>query len=183
VVAAVTSGDQIVPPAVANRPDVAVLDIDLPGTAGLAAAAVLREREHRHPGFLTPQAVLIGVQARAIAIPRAQGRRVSGPHEVSTDPKHTFHAAILPGRRSGGLTPHHRRCRVRSLVNVLEHFLDSGQPLVYPHQFRVHDLAADAAAPHALPDDQAQPVGKGENDEDRYTKNDDVPEISGLRIT
>src|SRR5450432_366309 len=67
-----------------------------PEVAGLG----LERREHRRPGFLTPQAVLLGVQAQAIAIPRAQGRRVGGPHEVSTDSKHTFHAAILPERRS-----------------------------------------------------------------------------------
>ena len=58
----------------------------------------LERREHRRPGFLTPQAVLIGVQAQAIAIPRAQGHRVGGPHEVSTDSQHTFHVAILPTR-------------------------------------------------------------------------------------
>src|SRR3954471_10136712 len=59
----------------------------------------LERREDRQPGSLTPQAVLIGVQAEAIAIPRAQGRRVGGPQEVSTDSKHAFHAAILPGWR------------------------------------------------------------------------------------
>jgi hypothetical protein len=69
----------------------------------------LERREHRQPGSLTPQAVLIGVQAQAIAIPRAQGRRVGGPHEVSADSQHTFHAAILPGRRPGGLRA--RVCR------------------------------------------------------------------------
>ena len=44
VVAEVASGDQIVPAATAGSPDVAVLDIDLPGTDGLAAAAALHER-------------------------------------------------------------------------------------------------------------------------------------------
>ncbi|MGA8465881.1 MAG: hypothetical protein WB688_17070, partial [Trebonia sp.] len=54
----------------------------------------LEGREHRNPGFLMPQAVLIGVQTQAVAIPRPQGHRVGGPHEVSANSKHTFHAAI-----------------------------------------------------------------------------------------
>jgi two-component system response regulator DesR len=41
VVAALGSGDEIVPAALANRPDVALLDIGLPGTDGLTAAAEL----------------------------------------------------------------------------------------------------------------------------------------------
>lgn len=44
VVAAVESGDRIVPAALEHRPDVAVLDIDLPAMDGLQAAAELRER-------------------------------------------------------------------------------------------------------------------------------------------
>lgn len=44
VVAAISSGDQIVPAAVEHRPDVAVLDIGLPGTDGLTAAAELAQR-------------------------------------------------------------------------------------------------------------------------------------------
>ena len=44
VVAEVTGGDAIVPAAVGQRPDVAVVDIDLPGTDGLTAAAELHER-------------------------------------------------------------------------------------------------------------------------------------------
>jgi two-component system, NarL family, response regulator DesR len=41
VTAALASGDQIAPAALAQRPDVALLDIGLPGTSGLAAAAEL----------------------------------------------------------------------------------------------------------------------------------------------
>jgi Response regulator receiver domain len=41
VIAALESGDQIVPVAVAHRPDIALLDIALPGSSGLAAAAEL----------------------------------------------------------------------------------------------------------------------------------------------
>lgn len=44
VVAEVADGDAIVPAAVGKRVDVAVVDIDLPGTDGLTAAAQLRDR-------------------------------------------------------------------------------------------------------------------------------------------
>ncbi|MET7675596.1 response regulator transcription factor [Streptomyces seoulensis] len=44
VVAQVAAGDAIVTAAVEHRPDVALLDIELPGMSGLDAAALLRER-------------------------------------------------------------------------------------------------------------------------------------------
>jgi two-component system, NarL family, response regulator DesR len=44
VVAEVTDGEAIVPAAIGQRPDVAVVDIDLPGTDGLTAAAELHAR-------------------------------------------------------------------------------------------------------------------------------------------
>ncbi|HET8631188.1 MAG TPA: response regulator transcription factor [Thermomicrobiales bacterium] len=43
VVAEVGRGDEVVPRALAARPDVALLDIEMPGGDGLAAAAALRE--------------------------------------------------------------------------------------------------------------------------------------------
>jgi two-component system response regulator DesR len=44
VVADLSSGDEIVPAAVRHQPDVAVIDIDLPGIDGLTAAAELHAR-------------------------------------------------------------------------------------------------------------------------------------------
>ncbi|GAA3146195.1 response regulator transcription factor [Planomonospora alba] len=44
VVAEVVRGDEIVPAALRSRPDVAVLDIDLPGVDGITASVELRER-------------------------------------------------------------------------------------------------------------------------------------------
>ncbi|MFJ5528697.1 response regulator [Streptomyces sp. NPDC093261] len=44
IVAQVAAGDAIVDAVLAHRPDVALLDIELPGMSGLDAAAVLRER-------------------------------------------------------------------------------------------------------------------------------------------
>ncbi|MFF9394597.1 response regulator [Streptomyces griseoluteus] len=44
VVAQVAAGDAILPAALEHRPDVALLDIELPGLSGLDAAALLRER-------------------------------------------------------------------------------------------------------------------------------------------
>ncbi|MFG3256223.1 response regulator [Streptomyces sp. NPDC048172] len=44
VVAQVAAGDEIVPAALEQAPDIALLDIELPGRSGLDAAAELRER-------------------------------------------------------------------------------------------------------------------------------------------
>ncbi|MEW2575331.1 response regulator transcription factor [Streptomyces syringium] len=44
IVAQVGDGDEILPQALATRPDIALLDIELPGRSGLDAAADLRER-------------------------------------------------------------------------------------------------------------------------------------------
>ncbi|MEU8381391.1 response regulator transcription factor [Streptosporangium sp. NPDC048865] len=44
VVATVDRGDEVVPAALAVRPDVALLDIEMPGGSGLDAAAGLRDR-------------------------------------------------------------------------------------------------------------------------------------------
>jgi two-component system, NarL family, response regulator DesR len=44
VVAELERGDQILPTALASRPDVAVVDIDLPGLDGLSAADLLAQR-------------------------------------------------------------------------------------------------------------------------------------------
>jgi two-component system response regulator DesR len=44
IVAEVSRGDEVVPAAVDSLPDVALLDIEMPGGDGLSAAAALRER-------------------------------------------------------------------------------------------------------------------------------------------
>lgn len=43
VVASVATGDEVLPAALAHRPDVALLDVEMPGLDGLAAAALLGE--------------------------------------------------------------------------------------------------------------------------------------------
>jgi two-component system response regulator DesR len=44
VVAEVGRGDEVVPAAIAHKPDVALLDVQMPGLDGLAAAGALREQ-------------------------------------------------------------------------------------------------------------------------------------------
>src|ERR1039457_3948189 len=54
VVAALASGDQIVPAAALHRPDVALLDIGLPGSDGLTAAAQLAGQLPGGRGLVLP---------------------------------------------------------------------------------------------------------------------------------
>jgi two-component system response regulator DesR len=72
VVAQVATGDAVVPAALAARPDVAIVDIDLPGMDGLAAAALLRER--------LPECRVLVLTALAVPgnLRRALGVRVAG---------------------------------------------------------------------------------------------------------
>lgn len=69
VVSQVASGDEILPAVRASRPDVAIIDIDLPGKDGLTAAAEIHELEpHCRTFILTslgrPGAVRRALEAR-----------------------------------------------------------------------------------------------------------------------
>ncbi|MEV5341271.1 response regulator transcription factor [Streptomyces sp. NPDC052676] len=72
VVASVDRGDLIVPSALESRPDVAVIDIDLPGTDGLTAAGELREKM---PECRT---LILTSLGRPGTLRRAMAARVSG---------------------------------------------------------------------------------------------------------
>jgi len=72
VVAQVADGDAIGPAAVAQRADVAVVDIDLPGTDGLTAAAQLHEQ---FPGC---RVLILTVLARPGNLRRALAVGVAG---------------------------------------------------------------------------------------------------------
>jgi two-component system response regulator DesR len=67
VVAQLASGDDIVPAALQHHPDVAVLDIDLPGTDGLTAAAELHERLPRCRTLILTGLGRSGTLRRALA--------------------------------------------------------------------------------------------------------------------
>ncbi|MFF2807745.1 DNA-binding response regulator [Streptomyces sp. NPDC058000] len=72
VVAAVDRGDAILPAALEHRPDVAIIDIDLPGISGLTAAAQLHEEL---PGCHT---LILTSLGRPGTLRRALTARVSG---------------------------------------------------------------------------------------------------------
>jgi two-component system response regulator DesR len=72
VVAEVARGDDIVPAALRQQPDVAVLDIDLPGINGLTAAAELHEQ------LPTCRCLMLTSLGRAGNLRRAMAAHVSG---------------------------------------------------------------------------------------------------------
>ena len=72
VVAQVAAGEDIVPAAVAEHPDLAVVDIDLPGVDGLTAAAELHER------LPACRVVILTVLGRPGLLRRALAAHVSG---------------------------------------------------------------------------------------------------------
>jgi two-component system, NarL family, response regulator DesR len=72
VVAQVADGNAIVPAALKHRPDVAVVDIDLPGADGISAAAELRDR------LPSCRVLILTVFARPDNLRRALAAHVSG---------------------------------------------------------------------------------------------------------
>lgn len=72
VVSQVASGDAIVAAALEHRPDVAVIDIDLPGIDGLTAAAEL------HTALPTCRVLILTSLSRPGAVRRALDARVDG---------------------------------------------------------------------------------------------------------
>ncbi|APE24973.1 MULTISPECIES: response regulator transcription factor [Streptomyces] len=72
VVCELERGDQIVPSALEHRPDVAIIDIDLPGTDGLTAAAELREQ------LPECRALILTSLGRPGALRRALSAQVAG---------------------------------------------------------------------------------------------------------
>lgn len=72
VVAQVAAGDEIVPMALAHDPDVAVIDVELPGVDGLTATAELRRRLPRC------QVLIVTSFSRPGSVRRAFAARASG---------------------------------------------------------------------------------------------------------
>ncbi|MFF0103555.1 MULTISPECIES: response regulator transcription factor [Streptomyces] len=95
VVASVDRGDLIVPSALETRPDVAVIDIDLPGTDGLTAAADLHQKV---PECRTLMLTSLG---RPGTLRRAMAARVSGFLLKDSPPSRLAQAvrSVAAGRR------------------------------------------------------------------------------------
>lgn len=85
VVAQVGNGNDVLPVALEHRPDVVLMDVDMPGTDGLSATASLLERlpatrvlivtTFGRPGFLR-RAVQSGATASSSRMLRPQGLRL-----------------------------------------------------------------------------------------------------------
>ncbi len=111
VVADVERGDEVVPAALRTGPDVAVIDIDLPGPDGLRAAAELRERL---PACRTPRRT---AAARRTA-PGAGGRGARPPREGRAG-RGVGGRDPTGGRRGAGRRPGTRRGRAGVRENPL----------------------------------------------------------------
>lgn len=94
VVAQVGSGDQVLPAAVRESPDVALLDVQMPGLDGLAAAALLAER------VPSCRVVILTTFGRPGYLRRAMAARAAGfmvkdaPPETLIDAIRRVHAGL-----------------------------------------------------------------------------------------
>lgn len=96
VVADVASGAEIVPAALASSPDAAVIDLDLPGVDGLAAAARLHEKV---PGC---RALILSAQPNPGQVRRAFGVHALGFMSLDVDPERLAEGLrqVAAGRRA-----------------------------------------------------------------------------------
>ena len=95
VVASVGRGDEVVDAVRSNRPDVALLDIEMPGLDGLAAAAVLTAQ------FPACRVVMLTTFGRAGYLRRAMEAGAVG-FVVKDAPAEALAAAIRPSWRENG---------------------------------------------------------------------------------
>jgi two-component system response regulator DesR len=95
VVADVERGDEIIPAALKHQPDVAIIDIDLPGLDGLSAAALLHER------LPLCRTLILTNLARAGTLRRALAVHVSGYMLKDTPPEQLAMAirSVAAGQR------------------------------------------------------------------------------------
>jgi len=96
VVAAVGRGDAIVPTALRTQPDVAVIDISLPGIDGLSAAMEL------HQQLPNCRTIMLTGLVRSGTLRRALDARVSGFLLKDSDPQRLARAirAVVAGQRA-----------------------------------------------------------------------------------
>jgi two-component system response regulator DesR len=95
VVADVERGDEIIPAALKHQPDVAIIDIDLPGLDGLSAAVLLHER------LPLCRTLILTNLARAGTLRRALAVHVSGYMLKDTPPEQLAMAirSVAAGQR------------------------------------------------------------------------------------
>jgi len=133
VVAAIENGADIVPVALTHQPDIAIIDIDLPGLDGISAAAQLHEKL---PACRT---LILTNLGRAGTLRRALGAHVSGYMLKDAPPEQLAMAIrnIANGRRV--IDPH----------LALSTWEGSQNPLS-PREHAVLRLAADGSEPEEI---------------------------------
>ncbi len=133
VVADVERGDEILPTALAHRPDVAIIDIDLPGLDGLAAAAQLHEK------LPSCRTLILTNLGRSGTLRRALAAHVSGYMLKDAPPDQLASAIrnVAAGRR------------VIDAQLALSAW-DGGQSPLSAREHEVLRLAADGAEPSEI---------------------------------
>jgi two-component system, NarL family, response regulator DesR len=130
VVASIENGDDIVPTALACRPDIAIIDIDLPGIDGLSAAAQLHEE------LPSCRTLILTNLGRAGTLRRALAAHVSGYMLKDSPPEQLAMAIrnVAAGRRV--IDP-----------QLAVSTWDGGQNPLSPREHEVLRMAAEGSEP------------------------------------
>lgn len=133
VVAAVRSGDDILPSAQEHQPDIAIIDADLPGLDGVSAAAQLHEK------LPSCRTLILTNLGRAGMVRRALAAHVSGYMVKDTPPEQLAKAIreIVAGRSF--IDPH-----------LVVSAWDSGQNPLSPREHEVLRRAAEGSEPSEI---------------------------------
>jgi two-component system response regulator DesR len=146
VVADVERGDEILPVALAHRPDVAIIDIDRPWLAGLDAAALLRER------LPSCRTLILTSMFRPGTLSRVLTAEVSG--FILKDAPANHLATVIRNVASG------RRSAYPDLTGAT---WDIGQSPLSRREHVILRLAADGAEPAEIAADLNLSVGTVRN--------------------